>query len=65
MAPELIDGVTVAATQNAATQNIITFFFLGLEIIGSVLMIIALRFLNVEKVIDKEQSEIKARREKA
>lgn len=65
VAPELIDGVTVAATQNAATQNIITFFFLGLEIIGSVLMIIALRFLNVEKVIDEEQSEIKARREKA
>ena len=64
IAPELIDGVTVAATQNAATQNMITFFFLGLEIIGSVIMIIALRFLNVEKVIDKEQAEIRARREK-
>ena len=63
VAPELIDGVTVAATQNAATQNIITFFFLGLEIIGSVFMIIALHFLNVEKVIDKEQAQIKARRE--
>ncbi|MBD5393125.1 MAG: MFS transporter [Lachnospiraceae bacterium] len=63
-APELIDGVTVAAVQNAATQNMITFFFLGLEIIGSVIMIIALRFLNVEKVIDREQAEIKARREK-
>lgn len=65
VAPELIDGVTVAVTQNAATQNMITFFFLGLEIIGSVIMIIALRFLNVEKVIDKEQAEIKARRENA
>lgn len=64
IAPELIDGVTVAATQNAATQNMITFFFLGLEIIGSIIMIIALRFLNVEKVIDEEQAEIKARREK-
>lgn len=64
VAPELVDGVTVAATQNATTQNMITFFFLGLEIIGSVLMIIALRFLNVEKVIDKEQAEIKARRER-
>lgn len=63
-APELIDGVTVAATQNAATQDIITFFFLGLEIIGSVFMVIALRFLNVEKVIDKEQAEIRSRREK-
>ncbi len=28
-------------------------------------MIIALRFLNVEKVIDKEQAEIKVRRENA
>lgn len=63
-APKLIDGVTVAATQNAATQDIITFFFLGLEIIGSVFMVIALRFLNVEKVIDKEQAEIRSRREK-
>lgn len=65
IAPELINGETVAAAQNAATQNIITFFFLGLEIIGSIIMIIALRFLNVEKVIDKEQAEIKARREQA
>lgn len=64
VAPELVDGVTVAVTQNTATQNMITFFFLGLEIIGSVLMIIALRFLNVEKVIDREQAEIRSRREK-
>ncbi len=64
IAPELIDGTTVAATQNIATQNMITFFFLGLEIIGSVFMIIALRFLNVEKVIDREQAEIKERRVK-
>lgn len=63
-APELIDGVTVAVTQNAATQNMITFFFLGLEIIGSAFMILSLSFLKVEKVIDKEQMEIKMRREK-
>ena len=64
IAPELVNGVTVAATQNAATQNMITFFFLGLEIIGSAILIAALWFLNVEKVIDKEQAEIKARRGK-
>ncbi|MBD5084954.1 MAG: MFS transporter [Clostridiales bacterium] len=62
-APELINGETVAAVQNAATQNVITFFFLGLEIIGSVVMIAALWFLNVEKVIGKEQAEIEARQE--
>ena len=64
IAPELVNGVTVAATQNAATQNMITFFFLGLEIIGSAILIAALWFLKVEKVIDKEQAEIKARRGK-
>lgn len=64
IAPELVDGVTVAAVQNAATQNIITFFFLGFEIITSVILIIVLRFLNVEKVIGKEQAEIEARHEK-
>ena len=63
IAPELINGATVAAVQNAATQNVITFFFLGLEIIGSAVMIAALWFLKVEKVIKKEQAEIKARRE--
>ncbi|MBD5102752.1 MAG: MFS transporter [Subdoligranulum sp.] len=63
IAPELINGATVAAVQNAATQNVITFFFLGLEIIGSAVMIAALWFLKVEKVIGKEQAEIKARRE--
>ena len=63
VAPELVDGVTVAAVQNAATQNIIIFFFLGLEIIGSAVMIATLRFLNVEKVIGREQAEIRARRE--
>lgn len=64
IAPELVSGVTVAAAQNAATQNMITFFFLGLEIIGSAIMIAALWFLKVEEVIDKEQAEIKARRGK-
>lgn len=64
IAPELVNGVTVAATQNAATQNMITFFFLGLEIISSIILIAALWFLKVEKVIDREQAEIMARRGK-
>lgn len=62
IAPELIHGATVAAVQNAATQNVITFCFLGLEIIGSAVMIAALWSLKVEKVIGKEQAEIQARR---
>ncbi|MGN1123651.1 MAG: MFS transporter [Eubacterium sp.] len=62
VAPEFINGETVAAVQNAATQKVITFGFLGFEIIGAVIMIALLAFLNVEKNLDKEQAEIKARK---
>ncbi|MGN0539616.1 MAG: MFS transporter [Candidatus Fimenecus sp.] len=62
VAPEFINGETVAAVQNAATQKVITFGFLGFEIIGAVIMIVLLAFLNVEKNLDKEQAEIRARK---
>lgn len=61
--PVLVDGVTVAAQQNSATQKLFIFLFLGLEVISSVVLIALLAFLNVEKHIEKEQAEIKARRE--
>lgn len=64
VAPELVNGQTVAAVQNAATQNAITACFLGVEIVTGALVIVLLAFLDVEKVIHKEQSEIKARQEK-
>lgn len=63
-APKLVDGETVAAVQNAATQNAITGCFLGVEIVTGIVVIALLVFLNVEKVIHKEQAEIKARQEK-
>ncbi|MGN0516880.1 MFS transporter [Eubacterium sp.] len=62
VAPEFIKGETVAAVQNAATQKVITFGFLGFEVISAVIMIVLLAFLNVEKNLDKEQAEIKARK---
>ncbi|MGN0458493.1 MAG: MFS transporter, partial [Eubacterium sp.] len=62
VAPEFINGETVAAVQNAATQKVITFGFLGFEVISAVIMIVLLAFLNVEKNLDKEQAEIKARK---
>ncbi|WP_178668842.1 MFS transporter [uncultured Eubacterium sp.] len=62
VAPEFINGETVAAVQNAATQKVITFGFLGFEVITAVIMIALLAFLNVEKNLDKEQAEIKARK---
>lgn len=61
--PEFVNGETVAAVQNVATQNWFTFGFVGLEVFTAIAMIVCLYFLNVEKVIDKEQAEIAARRE--
>ena len=67
IAPEFIQatGETIGAIQNTATQNVFIFFFLGLEVITAIILVALLRFLNVEKTIDKEQAEIKARRENA
>ncbi len=64
VAPSLVNGETVAAVQNVATKNAITFSFVGLETITAVILIVILAFINVEKHIDKEQEEIKARKEK-
>lgn len=63
VAPSLINGETVAAVQSVATKNAITFSFVGLETITAVILIVILAFINVEKHIDKEQAEIKARKE--
>lgn len=63
IAPSIINGETVAAVQSAAAKNAITFSFVGLETITGVILIAILAFLNVEKYIDKEQAEIKRRKE--
>ena len=61
--PELIAGVTVAAAQSDAVKNVITFSFVGLEVITGIILAVLLIFLNVEKDIGKKQAEIAARRE--
>ena len=58
-----MNGETAAAIQSAATKNAITFSFVGLETITAVILIVILAFLSVEKYIDKEQAEIKRRKE--
>ena len=63
-APEIVNGVTVAAEQTAAAKSAITFGFVGLEAITGIILAVLLIFLNVEKNIDKEQAEIKARNSK-
>ena len=63
VAPELVNGVIVAAIQNEAVKNVITFGYVGFEVITAVILVILLIFLNVEKDIDKKQAEIKKRQE--
>ena len=63
VAPEVVNGVTVAATQSPAVQGVITFGFVGLEVFTGIILAVLLIFLNVEKDIGKKQEEIKARRE--
>lgn len=59
--PELVNGVTVAATQSDAVKNVITFSFVGLEVITGIVLAVLLIFLNVEKDIGRKQTEIAAR----
>ena len=63
VAPEIVNGITVAAEQTAAVKSVITFGFVGLEAITGIILAVLLLFLNVEKNIEKEQAEIKTRRE--
>ena len=64
IAPELVNGQTVAAIQPEAVQSVITFGFVGLEAVTGIVMAILLSFLNVEKGLDKKQQEIKERHAK-
>jgi len=51
----------LVAVQTDTVQNAITFAFVGLETITSIILIILLVFLNVEKDLDRKQKEIIAR----
>lgn len=64
IAPEIINGQTVAAMQSDMVQNVITFGFVGLEAATGIIMAILLVFLNVEKGLGKKQQEIKERHTK-
>lgn len=56
-------GQTVAAVQPQGVLNTITFAFVGLEVFTAILLVVILKFLNVEKAIPLKQAEIKAMRE--
>lgn len=63
IAPEIVNGVTVAVAQSETVKGVITFGFVGLEVFTGVILAVLLVFLNVEKGIEKKQAEIKARKE--
>lgn len=56
-------NLTTGFVQNTATQNVFVFFFLGLEVITAIALVVILKFLDVEQHIQQEQDEIKARKE--
>ena len=62
VAPEIINGVTVAAAQTDTVKGVITFGFVGLEVFTGIILAVLLVFLNVEKDIEQKQAEIKERR---
>ncbi len=57
-----VTKVTTGFTQSAATQNMITFCFVGMEVITSVLIFFLLWKFKAEKNVEKEQQEIAERR---
>ncbi len=57
-----VTKVTTGFSQSAATQNMITFCFVGMEVITSVLIFLLLWKFEAEKNVEKEQREIEERR---
>lgn len=53
----------LVAVQTQQVKDVITFSFVGLEVITGIVLIVLLLFFNVENGLEKKQAEIKARRE--
>ena len=64
VAPYTDAAGNLIAVQSEATQSMITFGFVGVEVFTGIALIVILLFLDVEKNIGKKQAEIAARREK-
>ena len=63
IAPEFVKatGKTIGFAQNMSVQKVITFFFLGNEVITAAILIVLLIFLNVEKHLDVIHNDLKTR----
>lgn len=65
IAPELVNGETVAAVQPGAVKTVITFAFVGLETFTGIVLAAILSFLRVEKTILRKQEIIRERQRAA
>ncbi len=61
IAPELVNGETMAAVQPETVTRVITFSFVGLETITGVVLAGLLIFLSVEGTVSKKQAVIRQR----
>lgn len=60
IAPQLINGVTVAAQQTALTKQGILWSYYGVETIGTLIVIVLYFFLKVEYGLKEKQETLKA-----
>ena len=60
--PYMENGILIA-TQTESVKNVITFSFVGVEIITSIVIIVILMFLNVEKGLGEKQKNILERKQ--
>ncbi len=65
IAPELVNGETIAAVQPEAVTHVITFSFVGLEAITGIVLAGLLIFLSVEATVSKKQAVILERQKAA
>ncbi len=65
IAPELVNGETIAAVQPEAVTQVITFSFVGLETITGIVLAGLLIFLSVEATVSKKQAVIRERQKAA
>lgn len=63
--PEFVGGETVVYEQSEMVKNVITFSFVGLEVITGIILAVMLAFLSVEKTILKKQAIILERQKQA
>lgn len=65
VAPYVDELGQLVAVQNDAVKNVITFSFVGLEVITGIVLAVLLAFFNVEKTIGKKQQIIRDRQKAA